>query len=104
MRAGGSRSWARAAARSRSPRRAVAAGVLGAGHAAGVARRLRYWLWLSLPFGVLIVVINGLVSQRGLTVVFRGGTLPGGHRLDVTAESLAWGGMNALRLLCLALV
>jgi energy-coupling factor transporter transmembrane protein EcfT len=43
-----------------------------------------------------------LVSQRGLTVVFRGGTLLG-HRFDVTAESLAWGGANALRFSVLVL-
>jgi energy-coupling factor transporter transmembrane protein EcfT len=81
----------------------IACGVLAAGNAAGVGRRHRYWLWVSLPFGVAVVVINALVSQRGLTVVFRGGTLPGGHRLDVTAESLAWGGVSALRLTCLFL-
>ena len=81
-------------ARARRHRRGPAAG----GLAAGVAREQRRWLWLSLPFGAAVVVINALVSQRGLTVVFRGGTLPGGHRLDVTAESLAWGAITALRI------
>jgi energy-coupling factor transport system permease protein len=49
-----------------------------------------------------VVVINGLVSQRGETVVFRGGTILG-HRFDVTAESLAWGGVTALQICCLFL-
>src|SRR4051794_41371461 len=62
---------------------------------------LRSMRWV-LPFAVLIVLVNVLVSQRGLTVVFRGGTLFG-HRFDVTAESLAWGGANALRFAVLVL-
>lgn len=80
----------------------VAAALVGAGTAAGVGRELRRALRLVVPFALLIVTINVLVSQRGLTVVFRAGTLLG-HRFDVTAESLAWGGVGALRLACLFL-
>jgi energy-coupling factor transport system permease protein len=82
---------------------AVAIGVIAAGTAAGVGRELfSRSLKLALPFALLVVVINGLVSQRGETVVFRGGTILG-HRFDVTAESLAWGGATALQICCLFL-
>ena len=82
---------------------AVALATLAAGAAAGVGRQLARSMRLVVPFAVLVVAINALVSQQGLTVVFRGGTIFG-HRLDVTAESLAWGGVTALRLACLFLV
>src|SRR3954466_1731038 len=75
---------------------AVAIAVLAAGAAAGVGRAMLRSMRLVVPFMVLILLVNVLVSQRGLTVLFRGGTLFG-HRFDVTAESLAWGGANALR-------
>jgi energy-coupling factor transport system permease protein len=81
---------------------AVAVAVLAAGGAAGVGRAMLRSMRLVVPFALLIVLINVLVSQRGLTVVFRGGTLLG-HRFDVTAESLAWGGANALRFTVLVL-
>jgi energy-coupling factor transport system permease protein len=63
-----------------------------------VTRSLR----LALPFAVLVIAINGLVSQRGATVVFRGGTILG-HRFDVTAESLAWGAVTAMQICCVFL-
>jgi energy-coupling factor transport system permease protein len=75
---------------------ALAVAVLAAGAAAGVGRAMLRSMRLVVPFMLLILLVNVLVSQRGLTVVFRGGTLLG-HRFDVTAESLAWGGANALR-------
>src|SRR4051794_17494357 len=75
---------------------ALAIAVLAAGSAAGVGRAMLRSMKLVVPFMVLILLVNVLVSQRGLTVLFRGGTLFG-HRFDVTAESLAWGGANALR-------
>jgi energy-coupling factor transport system permease protein len=82
---------------------AVACAIVFAGVAAGVGRQLvTTSLKLALPFAVLVVVINGLVSQRGATVVFRGGTILG-HRLDVTAESLAWGAVTAMQICCVFL-
>src|SRR4051794_22347626 len=82
---------------------AVACAVVAAGVAAGVGRELvSRSLRLALPFAVLVIAINGLVSQRGATVVFRGGTLLG-HRFDVTAESLAWGAVTALQICCVFL-
>ncbi len=56
---------------------AVGFAVISAGAYAGVGRELvTRSLRLALPFALLVVVINGLVSQRGATVVFRFGTLP----------------------------
>ena len=81
---------------------ALALSVLLAAAAAGVWRGIAGSLRLVVPFALLILLVNVLVSQRGLTVVFRGGTVLG-HRFDVTAESLAWGGMNALRFTVLIL-
>jgi energy-coupling factor transporter transmembrane protein EcfT len=80
----------------------VGAAVLGAAAAAGAGRDLARSLRFVALFGVLIVAVNVLVSSRGLTVVFRGGTLFG-HRFDVTAESLVWGGTAALRFTVLVL-
>src|SRR3954467_1877551 len=80
----------------------VAPAVLAAGACAGVGRVLLRSMKLVVPFVVLIVLVNVLVSHRGLTVVFRGGTVFG-HRFDVTTESLAWGGANALRFAVLVL-
>src|SRR3954468_12958107 len=82
---------------------AVACAVVAAGIGAGVGRELvGRSLRLALPLAVLVIPINGLVSQRGATVVFRGGTLLG-HRFDVTAESLAWGAVTALQICCVFL-
>jgi energy-coupling factor transport system permease protein len=82
---------------------AVACAVVSAGVAAGVGRELvTRSLRLALPFAVLVVAINGLVSQRGATVVFRGGTILG-HRFDVTGESLAWGAVTAMQICCVFL-
>src|SRR4051812_39463244 len=82
---------------------AVACAIVAAGVAAGVGSELvGRSLRLALPFAVLVIAINGLVSQRGATVVFRGGTILG-HRFDVTAESLAWGAVTALQICCVFL-
>jgi energy-coupling factor transport system permease protein len=82
---------------------AVAFAVISAGVYAGVGRELvTRSLKLALPFAVLVVAINGLVSQRGATVVFRGGTILG-HRFDVTAESLGWGAVTAMQICCIFL-
>src|SRR4051794_31113334 len=82
---------------------AVACAVVCAGAAARVGRELlTRSLRLALPFAVLVIVINGLVSQRGATVVFRAGTVLG-HRFDVTAESLGWGAVTAMQICCIFL-
>jgi energy-coupling factor transport system permease protein len=76
---------------------AVLAIVLAAGVGAGVGREvLRAALW-AVPFAVVIVAVNAIVTRDGVTVVFRGGSVPVIGRLDVTAEALVYGGMLGLR-------
>jgi energy-coupling factor transport system permease protein len=75
--------------------------LVGAALAAGAAARVgrvvaRAALW-AVPFALAIAVVNGIVVRDGLTVVFRGGAVPGVGRLDVTAEALAYGGVLGLR-------
>ena len=82
---------------------AVACGVIAAAVAAGVGREIvSRSLKLALPFALLVIVINGLVSQQGATVVLRFGTAFG-HRFDVTAEALAWGALTAFTICCVFL-
>lgn len=71
------------------------AGALGAALAP-----LRY----AVPLAVTMIVVNGIVSQRGETILFRGGELPLLGRIDITAEALAEGGVLALRVLAAILV
>jgi len=75
--------------------------LLGVAFAAGAGARVggvvaRTALW-TLPFAVVIMAVNALVMRDGVTVVFRGGTVPGLGRLDVTAEAIAYGGVLGLR-------
>ena len=82
---------------------AVAFAVIAAGAFAGVGRELvTRSLRLALPFALLVVAINGLVSQRGASVLLRLGTVLG-HRFDVTAESLGWGAVTAMQICCIFL-
>jgi energy-coupling factor transport system permease protein len=71
--------------------------ILAAAAAAHVGRAVVRSLRWSIPFAVAIAAINALVTRDGLTVVFRGGTVPGLGRLDVTAEALAYGAVLGLR-------
>jgi energy-coupling factor transport system permease protein len=64
---------------------------------ARVIREVGRALAWSLPLALAIALVNAIVVRDGITVVFRGGTLPGIGRLDITAEALAYGGMLAMR-------
>jgi energy-coupling factor transport system permease protein len=76
---------------------ALLAITLAAAAAARVGRPVaRAVLW-SLPFAVVITAVNAVVVRDGVTVVFRGATVPGVGRLDVTAEAIAYGGVLGLR-------
>jgi len=77
------------------------AGLVLAATCAGASAELRSGARLALPVAVLLVVINALVYREGNTVIFRGGEVLG-RRLDVTLESLAGGGVAALRVLVVA--
>jgi energy-coupling factor transport system permease protein len=68
-----------------------------AGVAAGVGGVVGRWLWWALPFGIAIAAVNALVTRDGMTVVFRGGTVPVLGRVDITAEAIAFGAVLGLR-------
>ena len=78
--------------------------VLAAGSLCGVGARVTRSLWLSLPMGIAIVLVNALVTREGLTVLVRlgdGGPL---GQLDITLESLAFGAKEALVLVVVVAV
>jgi energy-coupling factor transport system permease protein len=79
------------------------AGVVVAGLACGAGRAVALALRWGLALGLLIVAVNGLVTQRGDTVVARGGEVPVLGSLDVTLEALAAGSVLALRILVVML-
>jgi energy-coupling factor transport system permease protein len=62
-----------------------------AGAAALVPRPVLIALALSVPFGVLVVVVNAIATRRGLTVIWRFG-----GPWDVTLEAVVQGGVHAL--------
>jgi energy-coupling factor transport system permease protein len=70
---------------------------LAAAAAAHVGRAVTRSLRWSVPFALAIAAVNALVTRDGLTVLFRGGTVPGLGRLDITAEALAYGAVLGLR-------
>lgn len=74
------------------------AAVLVAGIAARAGRALLASARWGLGLGVFIVAVNGLVAQRGDTVVFHGLWVPLLGSSDVSAEALADGGVLALRI------
>jgi energy-coupling factor transport system permease protein len=77
---------------------AVIAGLAGrAGRALSLAAR-----W-GAGLGVFIVVVNGLVAQRGGTVIVNGLWLPLLGTTDVSAEALAEGAVLALRIVVVML-
>ncbi len=78
---------------------AALAVAMAAGVAAGVGRRVARAVVWALPLAIAIVVINGIVTRNGITVVFRGPAVPGIGRLDVTAEALGYGAVLGLRAL-----
>lgn len=80
----------------------AAALALAAGSAALDA--LRGPLRFGAALAVTIVAVNGIVAQRGQTVLLRGWDLPVLGRIDVSAEALAEGGVLALRILVVLLI
>jgi energy-coupling factor transport system permease protein len=76
----------------------AAVAVVVAGVLAGSGRGLRVALRWSLGLGVILVVVNGLTSQRGDTILVHGIVLPLLGHIDVSAEALAEGAILAARL------
>lgn len=80
----------------------AALGVLCAGTpllawAAKVPRPVLLATAFAVPFGLLWIVMNGLLVRDGLTVVARLGEIPPFGQIDITAEALAQGAVLALR-------
>ena len=80
----------------------VLAGAAAAVAVAGLAAGARDALWAAARWaavlGVLIIAVNVLASQRGDTILVRGGELPVLGRIDVSAEALVEGAILALRI------
>ena len=70
---------------------------LSAAAAAHVGRAVARSLRWAAPFALAIVAVNAIVTRDGVTVLFRGGTVPGLGRLDITAEAVAYGAVLGLR-------
>jgi len=74
------------------------AGIVVAGLASGAGRALRASVRWGSTLGIFIVAVNGLVAQRGDTVLVHGLWLPLLGSTEVSAEALAEGGVLALRI------
>jgi energy-coupling factor transport system permease protein len=68
-----------------------------AGLASGAVRAVVFSLRLGLSLALLIVVVNGLVTDRGVTVLARFGHFPLLGQVNVTAEALVAGASIGLR-------
>jgi energy-coupling factor transport system permease protein len=68
---------------------------------AGLGRELRQTAAWGVPFAVVVMAINVLVSRDGATVIFRGPNTPWAGQIDFTLEALVYGGVLGLRILAL---
>lgn len=75
-----------------------AAAVVVAGELAGSRRGLLLAIRWSLGLAVILVVVNGLTSQRGDTILVHGIVLPLLGHVDISAEALTEGAVLAARL------
>jgi energy-coupling factor transport system permease protein len=82
---------------------AVAVAVVAAGLAAGVGRELARAARLALVLGVLVALVNALVTRDGLTVIWRLGDLPLLGHTDITLEAAVYGAVLGLRAAVLVL-
>ncbi len=82
---------------------ALAAAIVGAALLARAGRLLLRAALFGIPFALLIALVNPLVADEGLTVLWRFGELgPLGH-VDLTLEGLAFGAILGLRALLIVL-
>lgn len=78
---------------------AVIAAALAAGALAGVWPQLRRALLFALPFTLAIALLNPLVTEQGVTVIWRFGELPLLGDRDITLEAVVYGLLLGLRAL-----
>jgi energy-coupling factor transport system permease protein len=80
----------------------VLAGAGAAVVVAGLLAGARDALWAAarwgLTLGLFVIAVNVIASQRGDTILIRGGDLPVLGRVDVSAEALVEGAILALRI------
>ncbi len=82
---------------------ALAAAITGAAVLAHAGRLLLRAALFAIPFALLIAVVNPLVADEGLTVLWRFGELGPLGKVDVTIEGLAFGAILGLRALLVVL-
>jgi energy-coupling factor transport system permease protein len=82
---------------------AVTVAILGAAAGAGVARDLRRAVLFALPLGLMVAVVNALVTRDGLTVIMRLGDIPVLGQTDITFEATVYGLVLGLRAVALVL-
>jgi energy-coupling factor transport system permease protein len=75
----------------------LVAAAFAAAAAARVWREMARAVVWAIPFALVIAAVNAIVVRDGVTVVFRGTTVPALGRLDITAEAIAFGGVLGLR-------
>ena len=85
------------------PLAAVVVAIAGAAVGAGVVREMRRAALLAIPLGLLVMAVNMLVAQGGLTVIVRLGDLPVLGQTDVTLEATVYGAVLGLRAIALIL-
>ena len=77
--------------------------LIGVGGRAHVGAELARAAALAVPLALLVVAINPLVSQQGLTVLVDGPIVPVLGNVDVTLEALVYGAVAGLRVLVVIL-
>ena len=77
--------------------------IAGAAALAGVGREIRRAALFALPLGLLVMAVNMLVAQGGLTVIARLGDLPVFGQTDVTLEATVYGAVLGARAIALIL-
>lgn len=78
---------------------AAAVGIALAGFGAGCGRAVSFSIRIGGSIAAFMILVNGLVVERGATVVLRLGEWPLLGTVDVTAEALAAGAVIGLRVL-----
>jgi energy-coupling factor transport system permease protein len=82
---------------------ALVISIAGAAVFAGVGREIRRAALFALPLGLLVMAVNMVVAQGGLTVIARLGDLPVFGQTDVTLEATVYGAVLGVRAVALIL-
>jgi energy-coupling factor transport system permease protein len=80
---------------------AALACVIAVGLATGAGAELVRAARLGIPLALLVMLINPIVSQQGLTVLIEGPVVPVLGNVDITLEALTYGAVAGIRVLVL---